>query len=99
MAHRGREAKILIEAAKQKYSRAQVDLAYHYHLEDDDDNEKAEYWYLQAAEHKSALAQYTLGLLYRRGLPGEKKRDYETARVWFRLAADQGFEAAQKMLK
>eukprot|EP00977_Amphora_coffeiformis_P015231 scaffold4457_cov169-Amphora_coffeaeformis.AAC.8 len=41
---------------------AQIDLAYQYHLETN--NEQAEFWYLQAAEHKSSLAQCNLGLLY-----------------------------------
>ena len=47
-------------------------------------------WYLKAAEQRSAIAQYNLGLMYSRGL-----QDYAEAARWFLKAAEQGIADAQ----
>ena len=59
---------------------------------DQDDTEAAR-WYLKAAEQGIPLAQYHLGMMYRKG-EGVAQDDAEAAR-WLLKAAEQGIATAQ----
>jgi TPR repeat protein len=54
------------------------------------DDAEAIKWYLKAAQQRSAIAQYNLGLMYSRGL-----QDYAEAARWFLKSAEQGIADAQ----
>ena len=54
-------------------------------------------WYLKAAEHGKADAQFRLGEFHEKGEAGMVKSEVE-ANKWFKLAAAQGHEEAQKKL-
>lgn len=60
------------------------------------DYEKAEYYYLKAAELNYPLAQNNLGSMYYNGLLGEP--DYKKAVFYFKKAADKGHVIAIKNL-
>lgn len=61
------------------------------------DHSEAIRWYRMAALQGHAVAQSTLGYLYRTGGVGHPKDPTEAAK-WFRLAADQGDVRAQTLL-
>ena len=48
-------------------------------------------WYHKAADQGHAVAQFRLGILYRKGVPVHE----EAAAAWYRKAADQGLAGAQ----
>ena len=54
-------------------------------------------WFLKAAEHGHALAQFSLGVLYFQGLG--VAQDYVEAYVWYNIAAAQGNATAKKNRK
>jgi len=60
------------------------------------DLEKANYWFVKAAEQGDTDAQYELGLMYEkgRGVP----KDYAKAAEWFSKAAAQGNTEAMDSL-
>eukprot|EP00977_Amphora_coffeiformis_P015640 scaffold4600_cov169-Amphora_coffeaeformis.AAC.2 len=91
------KAQALLETASaQGYAGAQIDLAYLHHQ--NGDNERAKSLYEMAAANGNPLAQYNLGLLSHHGLVGKSGRDYKRAKLWYQLAAEQGFLPAQSML-
>ena len=51
-------------------------------------------WYEREAKKGSARAQFLLGMLYERGVPGHGK-DLAKAHTWFLKAAEQGHPMAQ----
>ena len=60
------------------------------------DDAKAVYWYLRAAQHGDAAAQYNLGSMYNEGK--SVPEDDAKAVRWYRRAAEQGYEKAQHNL-
>ena len=61
------------------------------------DYSKAVRLYQESAEHGSADAQYSIGVMYQHGLG--VSRDYAEAEKWFRKAEAQGNTAARNALK
>ncbi|MEE3391662.1 MAG: sel1 repeat family protein, partial [Candidatus Cryptobacteroides sp.] len=61
------------------------------------DYSKAVRLYQESAEHGSADAQYSIGVMYQHGLG--VSRDYAEAEKWFRKAEAQGNAAARNALK
>ena len=61
------------------------------------DYSKAVRFYQESAEHGSADAQYSIGVMYQHGLG--VSRDYSEAEKWFRKAEAQGNTAARNALK
>src|SRR3989339_10642 len=57
---------------------------------------KAFFWYEKAAEANLAIAQYNLGMIYFEGAIVEK--DEVKAKELWQKAADQGLEAAVKLM-
>jgi TPR repeat protein len=53
-------------------------------------------WYRKAADQGYAAAQWSLGLMYRKGEGVEQ--DIKEAVKWYRKAAEQGFASAQLSL-
>lgn len=58
---------------------------------------KAARYYLEAAEKGNKYAQHNVAFCYWDGIGVEKNR--ETAIMWMRRSASQGYEKAQKALK
>ena len=56
----------------------------------------AAHWWQQAAIHGDAVAQFNLGMMYARG--DGVKQDMEIAIRWWQISANQGFDAARKIL-
>lgn len=52
-------------------------------------------WYRKAAKQENSVAQYNLGNMYYNGKG--VNRDYSTAKYWYKLAADQGYQSAKQM--
>ena len=60
------------------------------------DLQKSLFWYEKAAEANLAIAQYNLGMIYFEGAIVSK--DEDKARELWKKAADQGLEAAVKLM-
>ena len=56
-------------------------------------NEKAFYWYMEAAKQNNYVAQRNVGLMYATG--DGVPRDYDEAYNWFKKSAEQGYSKAQ----
>lgn len=54
-------------------------------------------WYLRATEKNNAKAQYAIAECYANGIGVDK--DAQTAKEWYKKAADQGHEEAAEKLK
>ena len=61
------------------------------------DYNAARVWYQKSADHGSAIAVYSIGLLYLEGGPG-MARDCNLAREWLTKAVARGVSAAQSLL-
>lgn len=81
----------LLKAAEQGNPKAQLDLGYHYAV-DDKNYVDALKWYLKAGEHfddpASLIAAENLGVLYSNGQG--VKQDYAEAARWYRKSAERG---------
>ena len=54
-------------------------------------------WYLRATEKNNAKAQYAIAECYANSIGVDK--DAQTAKEWYKKAADQGHEEAAEKLK
>ncbi len=66
-----------------------------YYLKDKQDDRGA-YWVVKAAEDNHIKAQYTLGVLFEKGIG--PPQNYEDAFYWFLKAAEQGDATSQHLV-
>ena len=91
-------ARLLEQAAKLDHPNAQYNLAVMHQRGDgvELDLQKSLFWYEKAAAANLAIAQYNLGMIYFEGAIVLK--DEDKARELWKKAADQGLEAAIKLM-
>jgi TPR repeat protein len=89
-------AKWIKKSADQQFTEAENTLAWLYSngFGVDHDDKTAGEWYIRAATHGLAKAQYTVGSMYRWGLHGVEK-SVGTMLYWYQQAATQHFATAQ----
>ena len=96
---RKKNIKDIMKEAEQGDPQAQFDLGYYYYNSEglEESDEKAVYWWLEAANQGNSDAQYYLGTAYEKGKG--VIRSYEKAVHWYTKAAEHGNTEAQLELE
>jgi TPR repeat protein len=96
-----KEAIVWLEKAANagnEYAEDMTGLAYEHGIDGKRDPKKAIYWFEKAAEAGNMDGEFNFGAAFTEGTLGVK-RDAGQAYYWLSLAADQGYDLAENMLK